>query len=156
MGFNTRSSGGIKEVDILYTAALGAEAPLYQSEGASGADIAARLDAPLVIKPGERALVPTGIRIEIPQGYEVQLRPRSGLALKHGITVLNTPGTVDCDYRGELKALLINHGSEPFTVRDGDRIGQLVVQQVFRGVFKRSSCLSETERGEGGYGSTGV
>ena len=156
MGADFGSSGGIKEVSILYTAAPGAEAPSYQSEGASGADIAARLDAPLVIKPGERALVPTGICIEIPEGYEVQLRPRSGLALKHGVTVLNTPGTVDCDYRGELKALLVNFGSEPFTVRDGDRIGQLVVQQVFRGVFKRSDALSETERGEGGYGSTGV
>ena len=156
MGVDSSSLGGIKEVDILYTAEPGAKAPSYHSQGASGADIAARLDAPLVINPGERALVPTGIRIEIPQGYEVQLRPRSGLALKYGVTVLNTPGTVDCDYRGELKALLVNFGTEPFTVRDGDRIGQLVVQQVFRGVFKRSSCLSETERGEGGYGSTGV
>ena len=156
MGGDSSSFGGINEVSILYTAAPGAKAPSYQSEGASGADIAARLDAPLVIKPGERALVPTGICIEIPQGYEVQLRPRSGLALKHGVTVLNTPGTVDCDFRGELKALLINLGNEPFTVRNGDRIGQLVVQQVFRGAFKRCSCLSKTERGEGGYGSTGV
>ena len=156
MGDESLTEGGANEVRILYTAAQGAAAPSYQSAGASGADIAARLDEPLVIKPGERALVPTGIRLEIPQGYEVQLRPRSGLALKHGVTVLNTPGTVDCDYRGELKALLVNFGQEPFAVHDGDRIGQLVVQQVFRAAFKKSCALSETERGEGGYGSTGL
>ena len=137
MGFDSERGSGIEQVDIFYAAAPDVNPPEYKSEEAAGADISARLDASIVIKPGERALVPTGVSIEIPQGYEVQLRPRSGLALKHGVTVLNTPGTVDSDYRGELKVLLANFGDEPFTVNNGDRIGQLVVHQVFRAVFKK-------------------
>lgn len=148
-------SGSIPKVKIFYTAGDGIPAPEYQSEEASGADIRARLDGPLTIKPGERTLIPTGICVEIPRGYEIQLRPRSGLAFKHGITVLNTPGTIDSDYRGELKALLINFGNEPFTIQNGDRIGQLVVQQIFHGIFEKKDTLSVTKRGEGGYGSTG-
>ncbi len=149
------ASDSIRKVKIFYTASSGTVAPEYQSEEASGADIRARIDSPLTIDPGKRALIPTGISVEIPAGYEIQLRPRSGLAFKHGITVLNTPGTIDSDFRGELKALLVNFGDEPFTVQDGDRIGQLVVQQIFRGVFEKKDVLSETKRGEGGYGSTG-
>ncbi len=156
MGFDSAGAGGTEQVDIFYAAAPDASAPLYQSAEAAGADVSAKLDAPLVIEPGKRALVPTGISLEIPCGYEVQLRPRSGLALKYGITVLNAPGTIDSDYRGEIKVLLANFGEEPFTVHDGDRIGQLVVHQVFRGVFKKKQALSETKRGEGGYGSTGI
>lgn len=146
----------IQTVRVSYTAAPGVSAPEYQSVEAAGADVRARLAAPLTINPGARALVPTGICVEIPPGYEMQLRPRSGLAFKHGVTVLNTPGTIDSDYRGELKVLLVNFGDAPFVVQDGDRIGQLVIHQVFQGVFERRDSLSETERGAGGYGSTGI
>lgn len=133
-----------------------AKEPLYAGAGAAGADLFARTPESIAIPPGERAKVPTGLAIELPEGYEAQVRPRSGLAFKHGITVLNAPGTIDSDYRGELAVLLVNLGGEPFTVKDGDRIAQLVVAPVSRAVFHVRSELSDTERGSGGFGSTGV
>lgn len=133
----------------------GARLPSYQSEGAAGADLCARLEGELRLAPGERALVPTGIRLELPKGYEAQVRPRSGLALKHGITCLNSPGTIDSDYRGTVGIILINHGQEDFTVRDGDRVAQLVVAPVCRASFQAADGLASTERHDGGFGSTG-
>ncbi len=131
--------------------------PAYQTAGAAGLDMTAALadDAPLTIKPGDRALVPTGVRIELPEGYEGQIRPRSGLALDHGVTVLNAPGTVDSDYRGEVMALLVNLGSAPHTIRRGDRVAQFVVQGVARAELLVVEELEESGRGEGGFGSTG-
>lgn len=133
----------------------GAQLPRYMSDGAAGLDLAALVDYEVAIPPGGRALVGTGIAIELPHGLEAQVRPRSGLALKHGVTVLNSPGTIDEDYRGEVKVLLVNHGEEEFTVRSGERIAQLVVARVER-VALEESDLSETRRGDGGYGHTGV
>lgn len=130
--------------------------PHYASKGAAGADIKAQLDEPIEILPGNRALIPTGIFLEIPDGYEVQVRPRSGLALRNGITVLNTPGTIDSDYRGEVKVILINHGREPFVVTDGMRIAQLVVAAVLQANFSLQQELSATTRGSGGFGHTGL
>jgi dUTP pyrophosphatase len=129
--------------------------PPYSSAHASGADIEAFLDNPITIKPGERTLVPTGITLEIPEGYEAQIRPRSGMAVKHGVTVLNTPGTIDADYRGEVKIVLINLGSEEYTIKPGDRIAQMVFAPVIHAEFYPNARLSDTERGEGGFGSTG-
>ena len=134
----------------------GARLPEYQSGGAAGADICALLEADMVIAPGAVALVPTGISIELPDGYEAQIRPRSGLALKHGITLLNTPGTIDADYRGEIKIIMANFGKEPFTVCNGMRIAQMVFARVFRGQFIEQPELSTTGRNEGGFGHTGV
>lgn len=133
----------------------GARLPAYLSGGAAGLDLAARLDAPLTILPSARALVPTGLAVEIPSGWEGQVRPRSGLALEHGVTVLNAPGTIDCDYRGEVGILLVNHGAEPFTVADGERVAQLVIARVARARVEEAALLSESERGAGGYGHTG-
>jgi dUTP pyrophosphatase len=130
--------------------------PSYETGGAAGADLRARLGAPVVIPPLGRARIPTGLALELPPGYEAQIRPRSGLAAWHGVTVLNAPGTVDSDYRGELGIILINLGQEPFTARDGDRIAQLVIAPVVRARLVEAASLSETERGEGGLGSTGV
>lgn len=132
--------------------------PAYQSKGAAGVDLVAALDAhhPLTLAPGARALVPTGLVIELPWGYEAQVRPRSGLALRHGITVLNSPGTIDSDYRGEVQVVLINLGGAPFEIRRGDRIAQLVVQPVARAELIVSEALSKTKRGAGGFGSTGI
>lgn len=110
----------------------------------------------IIINPGGRALIPTGLKIALPAGYEAQVRPRSGLALKHGITVLNTPGTIDSDYRGDVGVILINHGSEPFVVEQGDRIAQLVINEIIQGVFVEVNVLTETERGAGGFGHTGT
>ena len=132
----------------------GAE-PVYSSASAAGADLRARLDQPVTIESGSRAVIPTGIRLAIPDGYEGQVRPRSGLALKHGITVLNAPGTIDSDYRGEIKVILVNTSTEPFQVADGVRIAQLVIAPVLRAEFVRGT-LQESERGEGGFGSTGM
>jgi dUTP pyrophosphatase len=131
--------------------------PSYQSEHAAGLDLIAALpeDAPIELEPSDRALVPTGFVIELPQGYEAQVRPRSGLALKHGVTVLNSPGTIDADYRGEVKVLIINLGAETFLVQRGDRIAQLVVSPVTHVDIVASDELGGTERGEGGFGSTG-
>ena len=129
--------------------------PSYSTFGAAGADIRACITAPVVIKPGERALIPTGLLFEIPEGYEIQVRPRSGLALKHGITCLNSPGTIDSDYRGEIGVILINTGKEDFTVENNDRIAQIVLSPVIRADFVTTGILSETERGSVGFGSTG-
>jgi dUTP diphosphatase len=132
--------------------------PYYQSVLASGLDLVAAVaaDAPVVIAPGERALIPTGIAIAFPPGFEGQVRPRSGLALNHGVTVLNAPGTIDADYRGEVQVLLINHGQAPFVIKRGDRIAQMVVAPVTQIAWNIVEHLDQTERGSGGYGSTGI
>lgn len=131
--------------------------PAYQTTGAAGADICAAVanDAALVIQPGARVLVPTGLVIALPDGYEAQVRPRSGLASRDGVTVLNAPGTVDSDYRGEVKVLLVNHGAEPFEITRGMRIAQLVIAPVSRAAFQEAADLTDTGRGTGGFGSTG-
>mgnify|MGYP001765770413 CR=1 FL=1 len=129
--------------------------PLYATAGAAGMDLAAAVEASVSLAPGARALIPTGFAMALPAGYEAQLRPRSGLALKHGVTVLNAPGTIDWDYRGELKALLINHGHEPFVIERGMRIAQLVIAPVVQVRATEAATLDETTRGAGGYGSTG-
>lgn len=131
------------------------ELPAYQSTGASGFDVRAQLDQPIVLKPMERTLVPTGLTFEIPNGFEIQARPRSGWAAKQGLTVLNTPGTIDADYRGEIKVILINLGQEPVLINDQDRCAQLVICPVIQAQFELASDLSSTERGAGGFGSTG-
>jgi dUTP pyrophosphatase len=133
----------------------GASLPAYQTPGAAGADIHARLGETVRLEPGQRFLVPTGLRLQLPAGYEAQVRPRSGLAVKYGITCLNSPGTIDSDYRGELKVLLINLGTEAFDIADGERIAQLVVAPVVTAGFMTVGQLSETIRGEAGFGSTG-
>lgn len=130
--------------------------PAYQTALSAGVDLAAGVDAPLDIAPGARALVPSGLAIALPAGYEAQIRPRSGLALKHGMTVLNSPGTIDADYRGEIGVVLINHGHETFTVTRGMRIAQMVVAPVTRFAWTEVEALPETARGTGGYGSTGT
>ena len=131
--------------------------PAYQSAGAAGLDLLAAVpeETPLILSPGKYAMVPTGLTIALPSGYEAQLRPRSGLAAKHGVTVLNAPGTVDADYRGEIGVLLINHGDAPFPVRRGERIAQLVIASVVQAELVPAASLSATERGGGGFGSTG-
>lgn len=129
--------------------------PAYQSEAAAGLDLTAANEAPVELAPGGRCMVPTGLELELPAGHEGQVRPRSGLAARHGITVLNSPGTIDADYRGEVKVLLVNLGDEPFLIRRGERIAQLVIAPVTRAVFVESTTLSETTRGAGGFGSTG-
>ncbi|WP_170427073.1 dUTP diphosphatase [Ruegeria arenilitoris] len=131
--------------------------PSYETTGAAGADVRANLPdgASVTLEPGQRALIPTGLRIEIPNGYEVQVRPRSGLALKHGITLPNTPGTIDSDYRGPLGVILLNAGQESFEIVHGERIAQLVVAPVVQATFEAVEVLSDTERGAGGFGSTG-
>jgi dUTP pyrophosphatase len=133
-----------------------ARLPEYETAGSSGADIRARLTEPLSIPPLGRFRVPTGLALEIPPGYEVQVRPRSGLAARYGVTVLNSPGTIDSDYRGELQIILINLGDAAFTIADGDRIAQLVIAPVCRARIEETRTLSETERGAGGFGSTGL
>ena len=134
------------------------ELPKYETVLAAGADLRAALpaDAPMVLKPGERTLVPTGMAMALPAGYEAQIRPRSGLAYKHGITCLNTPGTIDADYRGEVKVLLINHGDEAFTINRSERIAQMVIAPITQPEFEQVTELSDTARGAGGFGSTGV
>jgi dUTP pyrophosphatase len=135
----------------------GLKPPAQQTKGAAGVDLLAALplSEPLILQPGERAAVPTGIAIALPENYEAQVRPRSGLALHHGVTVLNAPGTIDADYRGEVKVILVNHGAEPFAIRRGDRIAQLVVAPVAAVAFVETEMLDDTERGDGGFGSTG-
>lgn len=130
--------------------------PAYATEGSSGLDIRANLPSPEVLKPMERKMIPTGIFLEIPLGFEVQVRPRSGLAWKHGITCLNSPGTVDSDYRGELKVILINLSQEDFVVQNGERIAQMVVSRVVHAVLQPASTLEETVRGDGGFGHSGM
>jgi dUTP pyrophosphatase len=129
--------------------------PAYQTEQAAGADVHAALDGPVMLQVGRWAAIPTGFCYEIPPGYEMQVRPRSGLAAKHGVTVLNAPGTIDADYRGELKVLLINHSREPFEIQRGERIAQVIVAPVSRATFTEVGELSDTQRGAGGFGSTG-
>ena len=132
------------------------ELPAYATEGAVGMDLAAAVEEDLVIYPGQTVMVPTGMKIAVPEGYEAQIRPRSGLALNHGITLPNSPGTVDPDYRGEIKVILLNLGSEPFTVRRGMRIAQMVIVPAVRASIRIVDDLPPTERGEGGFGHSGI
>lgn len=132
------------------------ELPGYETIGSAGMDVEAAVEQPLLISPGDIVLVPTGFGVALPPGFELQVRPRSGLAVKHGITLINSPGTIDSDYRGEIKIALINHGCENFTVRRGDRIAQLVAAPVTRVDFEIAEELDATERGAGGFGHTGL
>ena len=136
--------------------AEGLPLPAYATPGSAGCDLVAALDKPIELQPGERTLVPTGLAIALPDGFEGQVRPRSGLALKHGVTVLNSPGTIDADYRGEVGVILINHGDTPFEIGRGMRIAQMVVQPVRQLDWSEVTGLPETERGAGGFGSTGA
>lgn len=129
--------------------------PQYTTLGAAGLDLRANLDSPIILEVGQRALVKTGLFISVPQGYEAQVRPRSGLAYKHGVTVLNTPGTIDSDYRGEIGVILINHGQEAFEIKDGERVAQLVIAKHETIEWSPVETLEESERGSGGFGSTG-
>ena len=131
------------------------ELPRYETSGAAGMDLKAFIDAEVTIPSLGRAKIPTGLFIEVPAGYEAQVRPRSGLAVRHGVTILNAPGTIDSDYRGELEVILVNLGPEPFTLKSGDRIAQMVISPVTRASLCETDALSETERGSGGFGSTG-
>ena len=130
--------------------------PAYATAQSAGMDLRANLSEPVVLRPLERRLIPTGLHIALPEGYEAQVRPRSGLALKHGLTVLNAPGTIDADYRGEVGVVLINLSQEDFVINDGERIAQMVIARHEQGNFEEVEVLNETERGEGGYGHTGV
>ena len=130
--------------------------PRYATPQSAGMDLRANLDEPITLQPMERRLIPTGLYIALPPGYEAQVRPRSGLALKHGITVLNAPGTIDADYRGEVGVLLVNLSAEPFVINDGERIAQMVIARHEQAEFETVEALDETERGAGGYGHTGV
>ena len=129
--------------------------PEYATEGSAGMDIRAAVKESLIVKMGEVVIVPTNLSVEIPQGYEIQVRPRSGLAAKHGIGILNSPGTIDSDYRGEIKIILINFGKEDFTIQKGERVAQLIISRVFRANFKEESSLNVSKRGSGGFGHTG-
>ena len=135
----------------------GADLPLpaYQTDGAAGMDIYAAIAADIIIAPGDFTAIPTGLSVALPEGFEIQVRPRSGLAFKHGVTVLNSPGTIDSDYRGEIKVALINHGTEPVTIIHGMRIAQMVLAKVIQGDWQEVAALDETLRGTGGFGSTG-
>lgn len=130
--------------------------PSYESAFAAGMDIRAALEEPVTLQSGERQLIPSGLKMAMPKGYEAQMRPRSGLAYRHGITMLNTPGTIDADYRGELKMLAVNLGDEAFTINHGDRIAQMVIAPVIQAEVNQVEELTDTERGDGGFGSTGV
>ncbi|MFO7177750.1 MAG: dUTP diphosphatase [Pseudomonadota bacterium] len=143
-------------VRVLRTGPVRVGLPEYRTTGAAGLDLEAALEQPIVLAPGERRLVPTGLVLEIPEGYEGQVRPRSGLALRHGISMVNAPGTIDADYRGEIGVLLVNLGQEPFRIEPRARIAQLVIAPVARARLVETSEVSATERGPGGYGSTGT
>lgn len=132
------------------------ELPAYATVGSAGMDLRANIDEPITLHPMERTLIPTGIRIALPPGYEAQIRPRSGMALKHGITCANTPGTIDSDYRGDVGVILINLGTEPFVINDGDRIAQMVINKYEQIDWEPVSELSDTDRGEEGFGHTGI
>lgn len=136
--------------------AVGLQLPAYATAMSAGMDLTAALEEDIELGPGERALIPTGLSIALPKGFEAQIRPRSGLALNHGVTVLNSPGTIDADYRGEIKVILINHGQEPFTVKKGLRIAQMVVERHTHVDWKLVKSLDDSERGSGGFGSTGT
>ena len=129
--------------------------PAYESEGAAGLDLRAAIDAPITLDPRQRALVPTGLVFELPAGHEAQVRPRSGLAAKHGVTVLNTPGTIDSDYRGEIKVILVNLGDKPFEIEPAARIAQIVIAPATRATLVAVDSVAESDRGSGGFGSTG-
>ncbi|HEY8191948.1 MAG TPA: dUTP diphosphatase, partial [Alphaproteobacteria bacterium] len=154
-----RNNDNIERMDIAVTTLSHAKdmpLPSYATEHSAGMDLTAAVDAPVAIAPGHRALVPTGLAIALPPGYEAQIRPRSGLAAKNGVTVLNTPGTIDADYRGEIKVILINHGQEPFVIERGMRIAQMVVARHTQVRWNAVESLDETQRGAGGFGSTGT
>ena len=146
----------MNKIEIKCVALKGAVMPVYKTTGAAGADVCALVDQSVTIPAGKFAMIPTGLFFEIPEGYEIQVRPRSGLAAKNGVTVLNTPGTIDSDYRGELKVILINLGEKDFVVNSGERIAQIIVSPVTTADFKLTDSLSDTQRGEKGFGSTGV
>ena len=152
-----KSTAGIRVRLVRMPHANGLPLPAYQTDGAAGLDLVAALDvrSPITLAAGARALVPTGLILELPLGYEAQVRPRSGLALNHGVTVLNSPGTIDCDYRGEVRVILANLGQAPFEIRRGERIAQLVISPVTRARFIEVGAVSATLRGAGGFGSTG-
>ena len=141
----TRVESGLKDIPL----------PAYATRGSSGMDIYASVEDDLHLQPGETTLVPTGIRIAVPEGFEAQVRPRSGLAIKHEIGILNSPGTIDSDYRGEVKIVITNFGKKEFIVRRGDRVAQLVISPVVRAIWEEVNSIDETERGEGGFGHTG-
>jgi dUTP pyrophosphatase len=146
----------MERIEVFIKTRDGATVPVYATNRSSGVDLCALVDGPVVLDPMERALIPTGIFIDIPEGFEAEVRPRSGIAHKHGVTVLNTPGTIDSDYRGEVKVILINLGRESFTINRGDRIAQMVFKRLARVDFRPVASLADTHRGEGGFGSTGV
>jgi dUTP diphosphatase len=152
-----KPASGVRVTIVRLAHAAGLPLPSYQTPGAAGMDLlaAVHVQYPLTLAPGARALVPTGLVLELPEGYEAQVRPRSGLALNHGITVLNSPGTIDCDYRGEVRVILANLGQAPFEIRRGERIAQLIVSPVTRAALAEVDTLSNTLRGDGGFGSTG-
>jgi dUTP pyrophosphatase len=146
----------MEELEVLISMAEGARLPKYATHASSGMDLCASLDASITLLPRERRLIPTGIHISIPEGYEAEVRPRSGIANRFGVTLVNSPGTIDADYRGEVKILLINLGEEPFVIGNGDRIAQMVFRTVARARWKTVEALPETKRGKGGFGSTGI
>jgi dUTP pyrophosphatase len=145
----------MEEIEVFVTRRNDASLPAYATGASSGMDLHACIDEPIVLKPLERALVPTGIAIGLPEGYEAEVRPRSGLAIQFGLTVLNAPGTIDADYRGEIKVILINLGESPYEIKGGDRIAQVVFKSTARARWKEVESLPESARGEGGFGSTG-
>jgi len=134
----------------------GAKLPVYGSEQAAGADVSASITEPVLLEPGQRVAVPCGFSMALPVGYEAQIRPRSGLALRYGVSMVNTPGTIDSDYRGELMVILINHGQSTFKINNGDRIAQMVIAPITTGTFVLKDELENTQRGSGGFGSTGI
>lgn len=146
----------MKEIEVKIVNHSNNPLPEYSTKDSAGMDVRAMLDKPVTLRPLERALIPTGLHIQLPEGYECQIRPRSGLALKKGITVLNTPGTIDADYRGEIKIILINLSSEPFTIENGERICQMVIKEYVKATLTQVDDLDDTERGAGGFGHTGV
>lgn len=145
----------MKKVQVKVVREKGAELPKYETEGSAGMDVRANIEEPITLKSLERILIPTGLKVAIPEGYEIQVRPRSGLAIKHGITMLNTPGTVDSDYRGELKVIVVNLSNEAYTIEPNERIGQFVLNRIEQIEFVEVQELDSTERGEGGFGHTG-
>lgn len=145
----------MEKIEVKILKEEGVTLPKYMTEGASGMDVCAYMDEPVTLKPLGRDLIPTGIKMEIPYGYEVQVRPRSGLAIKHGITLLNTPGTIDSDYRGEIKVIVVNLSNEDYEIQPGERIAQLVLQKVYQMKFSEVNSLEETSRSGGGFGHTG-
>ena len=145
----------MKKIQVKVVRKKGVELPKYETEGSAGMDVRANIKEPITLKSLERILIPTGLKVAIPEGYEIQVRPRSGLAIKHGITMLNTPGTVDSDYRGELKVIVVNLSNETYTIEPNERIGQFVLNKIEQIEFVEVEELDSTERGEGGFGHTG-